>query len=179
MTSNQKQIREQAKFTYSPFGKAFEKQLKATEDQGEKQIKAIQNQGQVKTIKKYPYDDEDNPLISKQKQIFDKLIHPRFEEITNLDKNVNSDDSIYRYKANTDANFGECDTAFILLDKIRDGKMSLADAKIDQAEIKSNQSEIEKETKNIDQKSKKLNCIILKCFAKLGIVLLNFLMIIL
>ena len=57
--------------------------------------------------------------------------------------------------------------------------MSLADAKIDQAEIKSNQSEIEKETKIIDQKSKKLNCIILKCFAKLGIVLLNFLMIIL
>ena len=57
--------------------------------------------------------------------------------------------------------------------------MSLADAKIDQAEINSNQSEIEKETKNIDQKSKKLNCIILKCFAKLGIVLLNFLMIIL
>ena len=57
--------------------------------------------------------------------------------------------------------------------------MSLADAKNDQAEFKSNQSEIEKETKNIDQKSKNLNCIILKCFAKLGIVLLNFLMIIL
>ena len=81
-------------------------------------------------------------------------------------KKVNSDDSIYRYKTNTsDANLGEFDTTFILLDKIRDGKKSLADAKNDQAEFKSNQSEIEKETKNIDQKSKKLNCIILKCFA--------------
>ena len=30
---NQQQIIEQAKFTYSPFGKAFEKQTKTTEDQ--------------------------------------------------------------------------------------------------------------------------------------------------
>ena len=34
--SNQKQIIEQAKFTYSPLGKAFEKQIKSIEDQGEK-----------------------------------------------------------------------------------------------------------------------------------------------
>ena len=48
-------------------GKTFEKQVKTTEDQGEKQIKAIQDQGQVKTIKKYNYDAEDAPFISKQK----------------------------------------------------------------------------------------------------------------
>ena len=42
---------EQAKFTYSTLGKAFKKQIKAIEDQGEKQIKAIQNQGQIKKIK--------------------------------------------------------------------------------------------------------------------------------
>ena len=48
-------------------GKAFEKQIKTIEDQGEKQIKAIQDQGQVKTIKKYDYDAEDTPFISKQK----------------------------------------------------------------------------------------------------------------
>ena len=34
LPSNQKQIIEQAKFTYSPLGKAFEKQTKTTEDQG-------------------------------------------------------------------------------------------------------------------------------------------------
>ena len=55
---NQKQIIEQDKFIYSPIGKAFGKQ-----------IKTIQNQGQIKTIKKYTYDDEDSPLISKQKKI--------------------------------------------------------------------------------------------------------------
>ena len=34
--SDQQQIIEQAKFTYSPLGKAFEKQIKTVEDQGQK-----------------------------------------------------------------------------------------------------------------------------------------------
>ena len=41
--SNQKQTIEKAKFTYSPLGKAFEKQTKTIEDQGEKQVKAIKD----------------------------------------------------------------------------------------------------------------------------------------
>ena len=36
---------EQAKFTYSPLGKAFEKQIKIIEDQGEKQKKALEEHG--------------------------------------------------------------------------------------------------------------------------------------
>ena len=43
LPSNQQQIIEQAKFTYSPLGKALEKQTKTIEDKGEKQIKAIQD----------------------------------------------------------------------------------------------------------------------------------------
>ena len=82
LPSNQKQMIEQAKFTYSPLGKAFEKQIKTIEDQREKQMKAIQNQGQVKTIKKYPYDDEDSPLISKQKEIFHNLGDERLDELS-------------------------------------------------------------------------------------------------
>ena len=39
LPSNQKQIMEQAKFSYSPFGKAFEKQIKTTEDQGKNKFK--------------------------------------------------------------------------------------------------------------------------------------------
>ena len=37
LPSNQKQIIEQAKFTYSPLGKVFEKQIKTIQDQGKKQ----------------------------------------------------------------------------------------------------------------------------------------------
>ena len=41
LPSNQQQIIEQAKFTYSPLGKAFEKQIKTIEDQGQKQAEAL------------------------------------------------------------------------------------------------------------------------------------------
>ena len=41
LPSDQSRIIKQAKFTYSPLGKAFEKQIKTIEDQGEKQIKAL------------------------------------------------------------------------------------------------------------------------------------------
>ena len=74
LLSNQQQIIEQTKFTYLPLGKAFGKQIKTIKDQGEKQIKEIQDQGEVKTIKKYSSDDEDTPLISKQKEIFNEHV---------------------------------------------------------------------------------------------------------
>ena len=45
LPSNQKQMIQQAKFTYSPLGKTLEIQIKTIEDQGENQIKAIENQG--------------------------------------------------------------------------------------------------------------------------------------
>ena len=39
--SNQQVIIEQTKFTYSPSGKAFDKQIKTIEDQGKKQVDAL------------------------------------------------------------------------------------------------------------------------------------------
>ena len=65
LPSNQQQIIEQAKFTYSPLGKAFEKQTKTIEDQGEKQIKAIQSNKQQSISD----DDYKNKLIiSKERK---------------------------------------------------------------------------------------------------------------
>ena len=43
LPSNQQQIIEQAKFTYSPLGKAFEKQTKTIEDQGKNQVDASES----------------------------------------------------------------------------------------------------------------------------------------
>ena len=60
---NQKQITEKGKFTYSPLGKAFKKQIKTIEDHGEKQIDAIRNQEEINTIKKYGNNDKGIPLI--------------------------------------------------------------------------------------------------------------------
>ena len=50
LLSNQQQIIEQAKFTYSPLGKAFEKQTNTIEDQGKKQVDALADL-KVKEIK--------------------------------------------------------------------------------------------------------------------------------
>ena len=51
LPSNQQQVIEQAKFTYSPLGKAFEKQIKKIEDQGKKQVDALENLKPKKTNK--------------------------------------------------------------------------------------------------------------------------------
>ena len=129
-------------FNQKSLGKAFEKQTKTIEDQGEKQIKAIQNQ--VKTIKEYTCNNEDSPLILKQKEIFNKPADEWLEEISSLDKKVNPDNFIYKYKGPTaDAKFDEFDNALNLIDKIRKSAISLADAKNNQIS-KSSLGEIKK-----------------------------------
>ena len=45
LLSDQRTGIEQAKFTYSPLGKALEKQTKTIEDQGKKQIKLLEGYG--------------------------------------------------------------------------------------------------------------------------------------
>ena len=59
LPSNQQQIIEQAKFTYPPLGKAFEKQIKTIEDQGQKQVEALK----TKAIND---KSDNNPSISKE-----------------------------------------------------------------------------------------------------------------
>ena len=65
LPSNQQQIIQQAKFTYSPLGKAFEKQIKTIEDQGKKQVKAIQDK-QLVNIDNNDY--KDNYYFQKKKR---------------------------------------------------------------------------------------------------------------
>ena len=94
--------------------------------------------------------------ISKQKEIFNKLVNERLEEIAKLGKKINPDELIYRYKGSTaDEKFNEFDNAFSLLDKLRDGKIDLADAKNDQAKFRSNLSEIKEENKKNRSKDQK------------------------
>ena len=74
LPSNQQQIIEQAKFTYSPFGKAFEKQIKTIEDQGKKQIDALENLKPKEQTK--PTKDKSNNQ-PKARIIFNKFINER------------------------------------------------------------------------------------------------------
>ena len=153
LPSNQQQIIEQARFTYSPLGKAFEKQIKTIEDQGEKQIKAIQDQGQLKTIRKYA---EGTPLISKQKEIFNKLADERGQKIIDLVKKVNRDDLISRCKGNTaDVKFDEFDNAVNIINKIQNGKLRLEHVKSNQEKFRYYLGEIKKGNKKHKSKEQK------------------------
>ena len=74
LPSNQQQIIEQARFTYSPLGKAFEKQIKTIEDQGKKQVDALENLKPKEETK--PIEDKSNNQ-SKATIIFNDLINKR------------------------------------------------------------------------------------------------------
>ena len=92
---------EQAKFTYSPLGKAFEKQTKTIEDQGIKQIKAIQDKRPIKSIEKFTYDINNSPIVLKEKEIYNKLTEESFEKINKLDKQIDTNKLLFKYKGNT------------------------------------------------------------------------------
>ena len=72
---NQQQIIQQAKFAYSPLGKALEKQIKTIEDQGKKQVKAIQDNKQL--VNKDDYKDK--LLLSKEREIFKDIYNKRLK----------------------------------------------------------------------------------------------------
>ena len=130
---------------------------KTIEDQGEKQIKAIQNQKNVKTIKKYDFDRKDRPWISKQREIFNELADKRLNEITELYKNVNLDDLIYRYKGDTpNEEVNTYDNALDLIDKIKNGEIKLLEAKNDQINFKSSLGEIKRGNNKKRSKEQKI-----------------------
>ena len=78
LPSNQRQIVEQAKFTYSPLGKAFENQTKTIKDQELKQVKAIQDNKQLANINNDD-DYKEKLLLSKEREIFKDIYNKRLD----------------------------------------------------------------------------------------------------
>ena len=87
--SNQQQIIEEAKFTSSLLGKAFEKQIKAIEDQGQNKGDALK---QTKEIT-YEPDNDDNTPISKE--IYIKILQERMNEILKTRREINYSSLVY------------------------------------------------------------------------------------
>ena len=67
LLSDQRRMTKEAKFTYSLLGKAFEKQIETTENQGEKKIKATEEHG--KPLVKYN-NEKESITYSNQKRNF-------------------------------------------------------------------------------------------------------------
>ena len=99
LPSNQQRIIEQAKFTYSPLGEAFEKQTKTIEDKREKQIKAIQDN------RKQLINDDDykNKLLtSKRREIFKDIYNKRLSKIEELNNKIDYDNLKYVVESSGD-----------------------------------------------------------------------------
>ena len=78
MPSNQQQIIEQTKFTYSPLGKSFDKQIKTIEDQGKKQV------DDLNTLKS---DNKNNDIIPEKAFAYEES-RKELNEIMEIEKNV-------------------------------------------------------------------------------------------
>ena len=121
--SNQKQIIEQAKFTYSPLGKAFEKQIKVIEDQGKKQVDALKDlklKGQTKAIK----GKSNNQSIATN--IFNNLIKKRKSIMNELHESVDENKLYFEYVGNTkakDVTFYEYMDSEELFDEIKNNRL--------------------------------------------------------
>ena len=96
MPSNQQQIIEQAKFTYTPLGKAFEKQTKTIEDQGKKQVDAVKT---LESLKPKEVKSEETTPIEFSSYFINGLA-----EIRKSTKPIDRDEDLtYTFKGNTAA----------------------------------------------------------------------------
>ena len=85
LPSNQQQIIEQAKFTYSPLGKAFEKQTKTIEDQGKKQLDTLESL--KPSYKKLPSIKDFLAIENQNPEIINEIKRIEEEEEKKIDRN--------------------------------------------------------------------------------------------
>ena len=128
LPSNQQQIIQQAKFNFSPLGKAFEKQIKTIENQGKKQVKAFQDNKQLVNINKD--DDYKNKLLlSKEREIFKNIYNKRLDKIEELNNNIDYNNLNYVVVGTGDKySFDDLDDPLTLLNNIKKGKISMGKA---------------------------------------------------
>ena len=170
---NQRIVKEQAKFTYSPIGKAFEKQIKAIQNRGRKEIGAITNQNEILEALTNQGYREDN-----YKEIFEELVKERFDEIKEFTNEMNQNDLIYYFKGNTARKIVDnFNNGIELFRKIQSSKRKLKEVKKLQNVFKSNLNEISRGRNKSEEQ--KWHQKILNCFTNYEKLLLNYLIVIL
>ena len=136
LLSNQQQIIKQAKFTYFPLGKAFEKQIRTIEDQGQKQVDALKDLKPKEKTKTITYDDGDESL--NQKETYNILFDKKLIEIRKLSKEIDYRSLIYNFttKYSGSINFIKFIGPFSLFKELKNRNISLEKSKKDQEKFK-------------------------------------------
>ena len=127
LPSNQRQIIQQAKFNYSPLGKAPEKQRKTIEYQGEKQDDALESlKG---SDRKLPPIKDFIPIENLNPEIINEI--KRIEEI---EKQIDRNKMVYK-GTNKTYDFRNFKTILAFGNEIRNNVISLDTANIEQANL--------------------------------------------
>ena len=144
LPSDQQQIINQTKFTYSPLGKAFDKQIKTIEDYGKNQVGAIENLKLIDRLKELKYDDESLKQETLRQETYNKLLDERIDEIQKLSKEIDYKNLNYVFLTNSSApiNFARYNGPFSLFKKIRDWEISLEMAEENQKIFKTKYGQI-------------------------------------
>ena len=158
LPSNQQQIIQEAKFNYSPLGKALEKQVKTIKDQGEKQVVALESLKDPD--KKLPAIKDFTPTENLNPEIINEI--KRIEEI---EKNVDRNRMVYK-GTNETYDFRNFKTIRAFGNEIRNNIISLDTANIEQANLLSYISDFMK-TKPRDPEKRKLRSDVLNSVTEL------------
>ena len=137
---NQQQIIQQAKFNYSPLGKAIEKQRKTIEDQGEKQVVALESlkdsDKELPPIKDFIPTENLNPEIINE-----------IKKIEEIEKKVDRNKMVYK-GTNKTYDFRNFKTIRTFGNEIRNNVISLDTANIEQANLLSYISDLRADALN-------------------------------
>ena len=150
LPSNQQQIIEQAKFTYSPLGKAFEKQIKTIEDQGEKQIDALKDLKPKEQTK--PIEDKSNNQ-SKATIMFNDLINKRKKTLSELHDSFDYNNLKFEYvDPAKDAGFYEYKDSKEHFNAIKNNQIKFSEEKNKRNEFLNKLNNIKTGKKDAEQK---------------------------
>ena len=127
LPSNQQEIIQQAKFNYSPLGKAIEKQIKTIKDQGEKQVVALESLNvpnkKLSSIKDFIPTENLNPEIINE-----------IKRIEEIEKKVGRNKMFYK-GSNKTYDFRNFKTIRAFGNEIRNNVITLDTANIEQATL--------------------------------------------
>ena len=147
LPSNQQQIIQQAKFNYSPLGKAIEKQIKTIKDQGEKQVVALESL--KASDKKLPAIKDFIPTENLNPEIINEI-----KKIEEIEKKVDRNKMVYK-GTNKTYDFRNFKTIRTFGNEIRNNVISLDTANMEQANLLSYINDFMK-TKPRDLEKRKL-----------------------
>ena len=128
LPSNQQQIIEQTKFTYSPLGKTFDRQIKSIEDQGKKQVDALNT---LKSDNKLEIKDED---IVPESSFANDESRKELNKIKEIEETIDREKLVYKTDKHS-YDFRKFNTIRTFGKDIYNGKITLEEADESQSDL--------------------------------------------